>query len=90
VERIYTLAYASQNPTFNSDSWRDMPAESMWNQGVSEIVEKAVPNSTRQLKEILNATVPGAHDKAASSETDVIDAAKYLGKLLGPLNLGGG
>jgi hypothetical protein len=90
VERIYTLAYASHNENFGPDTWKDLSAESMWNQGVGDIVEKAVPGATRRLKEILNATIPGAHDKAANSETDVIEAAKDLAGLLTPLRLGGG
>jgi hypothetical protein len=90
IERLYTLAYASQNPNFDPDTWKDLTGESMWNQGAGQVIEKAVPGSTRRFKEILAATVAGAHDKAAGSETDLVEAAKYIGSILAPLRLSGG
>jgi hypothetical protein len=90
MERLYTLAYAKANPKFDPETWRNATAEDMWKKGVKEIVEKAVPGSAVRLGEIATATAAGAHDKAATSETDVADATKYLAGLLEPLRLGAG
>lgn len=90
IERLYTLAYAKQNDGFDPETWRKMTAEDMWERGVGELIEKAVPGSSDRLREILTATAAGAHDKPATSETDVVDATKYLASLLDPLRLGAG
>jgi len=67
-----------------------MSAEDMWNQGVDKVAEKAVPGCSGQLRSILTATAAGAHDKAATSETDIQDAVKYINTLLTPLRVGDG
>lgn len=90
VERLYTLAYTRAIPGFEAEKWRGLTAEDMWNKGVSEVIEKAVPGSGKRLKEILTSTVAGAHDVAATSETDLRDATKFVRGLLSPLRLGDG
>lgn len=90
IERLYTLIFAKANPDFDAETWRNMTADDMWNRGVGELIEKVVPGAGKRLKEILTSTLAGAHDKAATSETDLVDAAKYLRGLLSPLRLGAG
>jgi hypothetical protein len=90
VERLYTLAYARATPEFEPETWRNLTAEDMWNKGVGNLVEKTAPGSGNRLKEILLSTVAGAHDVNATSETDLIDAVKFLKGLLSPLRLGAG
>ena len=90
IERLYTLAMKSDDPDFDPDSWRRATAEHMWNAGAGRVIEAQVSGSGQQLKRILDMTVKGAHDVAATSVTDVLDAIRYLRSLLGPLRLGDG
>lgn len=90
IERMYTLAKAQEDSSFDPESWRNLSAEDMWNKGIHDIVADRAPGAGNRLREILSATVAGAHDKAATSETDVVEAAKYLAALLNPLRLGAG
>jgi RecF/RecN/SMC N terminal domain len=90
VERLYTLAFARVTPDFEPDTWRSLTADDMWNKGASQVIEKAVPGAGKRLKEILSSTVAGAHDVTATSETDLVDAVKFLRGLLSPLRLGSG
>lgn len=90
VERLYILAYARANFEFDPETWRNLTAEDMWNRGVAELVEKAAPGGGKRMKEILVFTVAGAHDVAATSESDLVDAIKFLKSLLVPMRLGAG
>lgn len=90
IERLYTLAYLRAHADFDPETWRNLTAEDMWNRGVAELVETVAKGSGKRLKEILSSTVAGAHDVSATSETDVVDAAKFLRGLLTPLRLGAG
>lgn len=90
VERLYTLAYARATPDFEPETWRNLTAEDMWNKGVGDLIEKTTPGLGKRLKEILLSTVAGAHDVNATSETDLVDAVKFLKGLLSPLRLGAG
>lgn len=90
IERLYPLAYDRANEDFKMETWRGLTAEDMWNRGVGEIIEDAVPGSGKRLKEIVEGTVAGAHDEPGRSETDVVDAIQYLRTLLDPLHLGAG
>ena len=90
VERMYTLTFDRAYDDFNCESWRGLTAEDMWNRGVEEIVIEKAPDMSERLREILRLTVAGAHDKAATSETDLVDAVNDLRGLLDPLRLGAG
>jgi len=90
LERLYTLAYLKNTPGFDPEKWANMSAEDMWNQGADKIFENAVPGCGSELKSILSMTAAGAHDKAATSETDLQNAVKYINKLLSPLRVGSG
>lgn len=90
VERLYVLAYFKHTPGFDPEKWANMSAEDMWNQGADKVFEKAVPGCSRELKSILTMTVAGAHDKAATSETDLQNAVRYINTLLAPLRIGAG
>ena len=63
---VYTpylkVKYSPSN--FVPDSWKDQPAEYMWDGGgVGSIITGIDPNAGKRLKEILMMTVGGAHDK---------------------------
>jgi hypothetical protein len=90
LERLYTLAYLKQTEGFDPQKWANMSAEDMWRQGADKVFEKAVPGCGIRLKSILSATAAGAHDKSATSETDLQDAVKYINTLLTPLRVGSG
>jgi hypothetical protein len=87
---MYTLTKAREDPSFDPESWRNLTAEDMWNKGVGEIVALRAPGAANRLKQVLVATASGAHDKAATSETELVEAAKDLAALLAPLRLGAG
>lgn len=89
IERLYLLVKKRAEPTFDPDSWRDATAEHMWdNGGVGTAIEREVPNAGTHLKAILDQSVVGAHDKKATSQTDLNDAIAYLRSLLAPLRIG--
>ncbi len=90
VERLYTLVRARNDQDFDPETWRNMTAEDMWERGVGALVTSVVPEAPGRLKEILVSTTQGAHDKTATSETDLVDAVKYVASLLTPLRLGAG
>ena len=90
LERMYLLVKVKADASFRSAMWRNHTAESMWNEGVGELIGEQVPGSAKRLKEILDYTVLGAHDKTATSETDLKAAVRDLRALLNPLRLGGG
>jgi DNA repair exonuclease SbcCD ATPase subunit len=90
TERMYTLAKAREDDKFDPESWRNLTAEDMWEKGVGDIVARRAPDAGKRLKEILRATAIGAHDKAATSETELVDATRDLAALLSPLRLGAG
>ena len=88
IERLYVIAYKKYGPPdFDPISWVDQTAEYMWNAGSGAIVEKFAPGSEKRLKEILDLSVSGAHDKAPRGSTDVLNATGYLQKLLASLQI---
>jgi hypothetical protein len=91
IERMYTITYKKYGPpNFNSQAWLDQTADSMWNSGVGDIIERAKPGIGTRLKEILNMTAAGAHDKSPKGFTDLTNAIKDLRPLLPQLRLGDG
>ena len=90
LERLYTIAMLKDDPSFDPETWRDAAAEDMWNQGAGVAIEKRVTEAGPRLRDILTNTVPGAHDKTATSQTDLADAIAYLRNLLRLLRLGPG
>lgn len=90
IERMCLLVKFSSDDSFKPESWYGQTAEAMWNEGVEEIIENAAPGKSKRLKEILKETALGAHDKTATSETDLKTAVKDLRALLDPLRLGAG
>jgi hypothetical protein len=90
IERLYTVVNAKYGPSdFNPDSWVDQAPEYMWNSGAGAVIMEKVPGSQRRLKEILDMTVAGGHDKPARGETDVRASIDYLRELLSTLKVGG-
>jgi AAA domain-containing protein len=90
IERLYTVAMKAADSKFNPDSWRNAAAEDMWDKGAGAVISKGVPGSPAKLKQILAASAKGAHDASVSSVTEIMEAAKYLRTLLGPLRVGAG
>jgi DNA repair exonuclease SbcCD ATPase subunit len=90
IERMYTLTRKRTDETFDPETWRNASAEDMWNQGAGALIEGTVQGSGKRLKKILELAVSGAHDKAATSQTDLNDAIQYLRMLLTPLRIGNG
>jgi len=91
LERLYTLVYAKYGPDdFKPLSWLDQTAEYMWDSGAGEIIEKKVPGSGARLREILDMTVAGAHDKSPKGFTDLTNAIRDIRSLLGTLRIGAG
>jgi hypothetical protein len=90
IERLYIIAYQKYGPsTFNPHSWEDQTAESMWLSGIGTLIEGKIPGSGKELKDIINKTVAGSHDKSPRGETDIRNSIKYLKNLVGQLQLGG-
>ena len=83
IERLYTIAKIKYGPSnFGPGSWKDQPAEYMWDGGgVGIIITDIDPTAGKRLKEILGMTVGGAHDKGESGFTDLMGATKFLREL---------
>jgi len=88
MERLYTLVKKRSDKNFNPDSWRNHTAENMWNEGVGEVIKANNQGSGRKLKEILDKTAAGAHDKKASGLTEIMNACDYLKTLPSALRIG--
>jgi len=90
LERLYTVAYTKYGPPdFNPNSWRDQTAGYMWDSGAGTIIAAKAPGSGTKLKDILDMTVAGGHDKAPRGETDLRKSIKFLKSLPGVLGVGG-
>jgi len=90
VERLYTVVYKKYgSPDFNPETWRDQAAEYMWNQGAGEIIEAKAPGLGEKLKDILEMTAAGSHDKPPRGETDLRRSIKLLKSLPSMLGVGG-
>lgn len=90
IERLYTVVNAKYGPSdFNPDSWAGQAAEYMWKSGAGAVILEKVPDSERRLKEILDMTAAGSHDKPVRGETDVRGSIDYLRELLSTLKVGG-
>lgn len=90
IERLYTVTQVKHGPSdFTPGSWANHTAEAMWNEGVDEIFKKYVPEMTDRLREILNMTAAGAHDKSLNGTTDLHNAVSDLRPLTSKLKVGG-
>ena len=90
IERLYLITRIKYGAAgFNPSSWADQSAEYMWNENVGSIVSDILPEAPSRLKDILDLTAPGAHDKSATGETDIRGAINDLRKYLNDMNLGG-
>lgn len=90
LERLYILAYQKHcGKTFEPRTWSSHTAEGMWEEGVGDILMRFVPGCGDPLKDILNCTAAGAHDKAPRGATDIANACRYVRGLLTPLRIGG-
>ena len=90
LERLYTIVQDKYGPsTFDPRSWYGQSAEYMWTQGVAEIFAEQAPGNERRLKEILDFTASGVHDKSELGLTDLVNAVKDIRPLLSRLGLGG-
>ena len=90
IERLYTVTYIKYGPaTFKRDSWKDQSAEYMWNSGVGDILNEKVPGIGSKLKNILDMSAAGSHDKAPRGETDLRNSIKLLRTLPNTLQVGG-
>ena len=83
IERLYTISKIKYGPTnFAPDSWKDQPAEYMWDGGgVGSIIGNIDPDAGKRLKEILTMTAAGGHDKGEPGFTDLMGATKFLREL---------
>ncbi|MFC1950170.1 hypothetical protein ACFLWD_00705 [Chloroflexota bacterium] len=90
IERLYTVTYIKYGLSgFNPDSWKDQPAEYMWDSGVGKIIDEKIPGIGNKLKDILDMSVAGSHDKAPRGETDLRNSIKILKGLPHELHVGG-
>ena len=90
LERLYTVVQIKYGPTdFDPRSWANQSAEYMWNAGVDKIFAKYAPGNDLRLKQILDLTAAGGHDKANPGPTNLIRAVKDLRPLLNILRVGG-
>ena len=94
MERLYLVTYIKYGPLdFNPHSWQDQTADYMWgddeNPRVSQIIEKKIPGTGYRLKEILDMSVAGAHDKSPRGFTDIMNAINDLRPLLSKLRIAG-
>ncbi len=83
IERLYIIAKIKYGPSdFVPDAWRDQTADYMWDGGgVGSIIVTIDPNAGKRLKEILNMTASGGHDKGEPGFTDLMGATKFLREL---------
>lgn len=94
MERLYLVTYIKYGPLdFNPHSWQDQTADYMWGDDetprVSQIIEKKIPGTGDRLKEILDMSVAGAHDKSPRGFTDITNAIDDLRPLLSKLRIAG-
>ncbi len=90
IERLYTIVKIKHGPSdFKPASWVNHTAEGMWKEGVDVIVTKLAPESVSRLREILDMTASGAHDKAPLGLTDLTNAVNDIKPLLNKLRVGG-
>jgi len=90
IERLYTVVYRKYGPSnFSPDSWQDQTAEYMWNSGAGSIIEGKVPGLGSKLKDILDMSAAGGHDKPSRGETDLRNSIKLLKGLPSKLAVGG-
>ena len=90
LERLYTVVRLHHGAAgFDARKWSNHAAENMWEEGAGALVTARVPDAGARLKEILDMTVAGAHDKAPRGETDLREATSYIRQLLPRLRVGG-
>jgi hypothetical protein len=90
IERLFTVTYIKYGPTdFKPDSWKDQSAEYMWSSGVGKIINKKISDIGSKLKDILDMSAAGAHDKPPRGETDLRNSIGFLKTLPSILQVGG-
>jgi len=90
IERLYTVTYIKYGPTaFKPDSWKDQSAEYMWDSGVGEIINEKIRDIGGKLKDILDMSAAGGHDKPPRGETDLRNSISFLKTLPSTLQVGG-
>jgi len=90
IERLYTVVYKKYGPPdFNPESWQDQTAEYMWNSGAGKVIEEKVSGLGGELKDILDMSTAGGHDKPPRGETDLRNSINLLKSLPGKLGVGG-
>ncbi len=90
IERLYTISYAKYGPaSFKPESWQHQTAEYMWNSGAGDVILTKLPDSESRLKDILDMTASGAHDRQSRGETDIRDSLTFLRHVLNELKVGG-
>lgn len=90
IERLYTVVYIKYGPSsFKPDSWKDQTAEYMFDSGVGKIIDEKAPGIGNKLKDILDMSAAGSHDKPPRGETDLRNNIRLLKSLPNKLQLGG-
>ena len=90
IERLYAVVYKKYGPPdFNPESWQDQTAEYMWNSGAGNVIEEKVAGLGGELKDILDMSAAGGHDKPPRGETDLRNSINLLKSLPGELGVGG-
>lgn len=90
LERLYKIVRLKHGADgFDVRTWASHTAENMWEEGVGALITARVPDAGARLKDILQLTAAGAHDKPVRGATDLRDAINYVRRLLSPLRVGG-
>jgi len=90
IERLYIVVQIKYGHSdFNPSTWANHTAEAMWNESVGAILVRHVPESAARLREILDMTAGGAHDKYPNGSTDLNNAVNDIKPLLNKLRVGG-
>ena len=89
IERIYTLSYKKYGPpNFDPATWQNHTAGDMWNKGAREAIVELRPDCGKDLKEIIDMTAAGSHDKAPLGETEIRRSLAFLRKLSHDMKIG--
>ncbi len=90
IERLYTVVYIKYGPAnFKPDSWKDQTAEYMWDSGVGKIINEKISGIGSKMKDILDMSAAGSHDKPPRGETDLRKSIRLLKSLPTKLAVGG-
>ena len=84
------MTYIKYGPTgFKPDSWKDQTTDYMWDSGVGKIINEKIPGIENKLKDILDMSAAGSHDKSPRGETDLRNSIRLLRTYPGILQVGG-